>query len=276
MAELDLEKARYEAQLAERRYAACDPENRLIAAQLERSWETALRHVKACEERIERCAASSPSPIEPDDLQGLAEDLQAAWGAPSTTMRTRQRLVRTLIEDIIADLDEASGEVVLRIHWKGGQHSELRTRKPKSGEHRRRAPDDAHAMIRNMAGKWSDEHIAACLNRMGFRTGQNQSWTARRVQAFRGKRGIRAYRSAEKDGQWLTMSEAATTLGVTNHTIRRLIREGLLPAEQVVPRAPYQIRAADLRSDGVRGALTRRVRPCRTVPRSQDALFPIT
>ena len=75
--------------------------------------------------------------------------------------------------------------------------------------------------------------------------------------------GIPAYRSARKDGQWLTMSEAAAQLGVNNHRIRRLIQEGLLPAEQVVPRAPYQIRASDLLDQTIIEAAARTARPCR-------------
>jgi hypothetical protein len=69
------------------------------------------------------------------DFTGLADDLSAAWKAPRTTMRTRQRLVRALITEIIVDIDDAAGEIVLVIHWKGGQHSELRVRKPRTGEH---------------------------------------------------------------------------------------------------------------------------------------------
>lgn len=274
IAALELEQARYEALLAERRYAACDPDNRLIAAQLERAWEAALRRVRACEEKVDAQAEGSASPIDLEALGDLAGDLMRAWNAPTTTMRTRQRLVRAVIEDVVADLDEATGEVVLVVHWKGGQHTELRTRKPKTGEHRRRASEEAHAVIRGMAARWSDEHIAASLNRMGLRSGQGNSWTAGRVEAFRGTHGIHAYRPAEKDGTWLTMSEAASELGVTHHVIRRLIREGLLPAEQVVPRAPFQILAADLRRETVRAALCRR--PCRGPSKEQCSLFPIT
>ena len=90
------------------------------------------------------------------------------------------------------------------------------------------------------------EHIAASLNRMTLPTGQGKTWTAHRVASVRMVNDIRAYRSAHQDGEWLTMSEAAAKLGVTNHCIRRLIKAGLLPAEQVVARAPYQIRADDL------------------------------
>ena len=81
--------------------------------------------------------------------------------------------------------------------------------------------------------------------------------------AVRRVRGIHAYRSAEKDGAWLTMTEAAKALGVTNHRIRRLIKTGVLPAEQVVPGAPYQIRADDMNSTQVKSAVTRNSRPCR-------------
>src|SRR5207244_6240911 len=175
--ESDLQQARYEASLAERRYAACDPDNRLIAAQLEKSWGAALRRA------------------------GLADDLDAVWNAPGVTMRARQRLLRALVTDIIADVDESAREVVLTIHWRGGQHSQLRVRKPKSGEHGCRTPEEALAVMRSMATRWSDEDIAASLNRMGMPTGQGKTWNARRVGSLRTVHGIHAYRSAEKNGE---------------------------------------------------------------------------
>jgi excisionase family DNA binding protein len=270
--ELELQQARYEASLAERRYAACDPDNRLIAAQLERSWESALRRVEACEARLK--AVQTPDPAAaPPDFAGLADDLHAAWHAPGATMRARQRLLRALVTDIIADVDEAAREVVLTIHWRGGQHSQLRVRKPKSGEHGCRTPEEALAVMRSMATRWSDEDIAASLNRMGMPTGQGKTWTAHRVGSLRRVHGIHAYRSAEKNGAWLTMSEAATTLGVSRHRIRRLIKDGIVPAEQAVPGAPYQIRASDLHHERVTAAIARTAGPCRAAPENQLAMF---
>jgi len=272
---LELSQARYDAGLAERRYAACDPDNRLIAAQLEKSWEAALQRVRQCEQRLHAFDhAQSAAP--PPDLAGLAEDLAAAWDAPGVTMRTRQQLLRTLVKDIVADVDDATREVVLTIHWRGGQHSQVRVVKPRSGEHGCRTPDEALAVMRSMAGKWSDEHIAASLNRMGLPTGQGKTWNAHRVASLRKVHDIRAYRSAHKDGQWLTMSEAAAKLGVNNHRIRRLIKDGLLPAEQVVPRAPYQIRASDLLDQRVIGAAVRTEGPCRAVAENQLSMFSST
>lgn len=270
--ELELQQARYEASLAERRYAACDPDNRLIAAQLEKSWETALRRVEACQARLEAtCAADADMP--PVDFTGLAKDLDAAWNAPGVTMRTRQRLLRALVTDITADIDEAAREVVLTIHWRGGQHSQLRVRKPKSGEHGCRTPEEALAVMRTMATRWSDEDIAASLNRMGLPTGQGKTWTAHRVGSLRRVHGIAAYRSAGKTGEWLTQSEAATALGVSRHRIRRLIKERVLPADQVVPGAPYQIRAVDLQKADVLAAVARTGRPCRVESENQLVMF---
>jgi excisionase family DNA binding protein len=270
--ELELQQARYNAALAERRYAACDPDNRLIAAQLEKSWEAALQRVHDCEMRLttlEHADAAVPMP----DFAGLAEDLDAAWKAPNVTMRARQQLVRALIADIVVNYEPAPREIVLTIHWRGGQHSELRVRKPNTGEHGCRTSEDAVAVISSMATKWSDEDIAASLNRMGLPTGQGKTWTAHRVASLRRVRGIHAYKSAEKDGAWLTMSEAAAKLGVSNHQIRRLIKEGALPAQQVVFDAPYQIKAADLLTEQVQTALARKGRPCRVVSKNQTSMF---
>jgi hypothetical protein len=95
--ELELQHARYEASLAERRYAACDPDNRLIAATLEKNWETALRRVR--EARLDPVTMSAPTPAMPD-LAGIAEDLEAAWKNTNVTMRSRQQLVHALVNEI--------------------------------------------------------------------------------------------------------------------------------------------------------------------------------
>ena len=275
VAELDLRQAEYDASLAERRYAACDPENRLIAVQLEKHWEAALRRVEACRARL--AALNAPKPATPmPDFAGLAADLATAWSAPGVTTRTRQQLIRALVADIIADVDEATREVVLTIHWRGGQHSQLRVRKPKTGEHGCRTPEAALAVMARMATRFSDTEIAATLNRMGVRTGQGKTWTAHRVGSIRKVHGMHAFRSAEKDGAWLTMREAAARLGVTSHVIRRLIQDRVLPAEQVVPGAPWQIQTKHLDTDAVIAALVRKDGPHRAPAQGQLPMFPDT
>ena len=160
--------------------------------------------------------------------------------------------MRALITDIVADVNEEAREVILTIHWQGGQHSQLRVRKPKTGEHGRRTAEEALAVIRSMSCRWSDQDIAASLNRMGIRTGQGLTWNANRVRSLRCVHGIHAYRSAEKNSEWLTMSEAAKLVGVTNHIIRRLIKE---------------------QSEAVNVAIARKHRPCRVGADGQLAMF---
>jgi DNA invertase Pin-like site-specific DNA recombinase len=274
--DLELKQARYEAGLAERRYAACDPDNRLIAAQLERSWEEALQRVKQLETR--QSSEQPPSAIEvvPDAFANLSGELSAAWNAPDVSMRARQQLLRALITDIVANVDDDTREVVLTIHWRGGQHSELRVRKPRTGEHGRTTADDALEVIRSMAGRWSDEHIAATLNRMGLTTGQGNTWTAKRVYSAQQMHGMLEHRASEKNRAWLTLREAANALKVSDQMVRRLIEASILPAAQAVRGAPYQIRTDDLALPAVKAAIDRNVRPCRVTRQNTLPIFPNT
>lgn len=265
--ELERQQAEYEVKLAARRYHSVDPDNRLVAAELEARWNAALNKLRECEAKAVAQQATRPPAPDRDALLRLATDLEAAWNASTTEQRTKQRLVRALIEEIVVDVHEPTREVVLLIHWKGGQHSELRVRKPATGEHTKRASTEADGVIRQMAMHWSDEQIAAMLNRMGLLTGQGLTWNSVRVSGHRHTHGIHGYESAVKDGRWLTMVEAATKAGVSRHQIRKLVKSGMLPARQVVFDAPWQIQSADLDRPEVRKALRshRRQagRPCR-------------
>src|SRR6266849_795848 len=89
----------------------------------------------------------------------------------------------------------------------------VRTSHRRSGNHGSSTPEQAVAVMRSMAGRWSDKDIAASLNRMGMPTGQGKTWTAHRVSSVRRVRGIHGYRSADKNGEWLTMRDAAAKLG---------------------------------------------------------------
>jgi hypothetical protein len=170
--------------------------------------------------------------------------------------------------------------VVLTIHWRGGRHSVVRVGKPETGEHGRRTSAQAVAVVQRMAGKWSDQDIAATLNRMGIPTGHGNTWNAVRIAAMRSHRGIRAYDPAREDATTVTMSQAASHLGVTNHVIRHLIKSGLLPASPVVPRAPYQIPKAALDAADVLAAVAACKAgsnfPCRASSLDQNPLFPDT
>lgn len=256
--ELERQQAEYDVKIAARRYERVDPDNRLVAAELEARWNAAMARMKECEARLVASSNSTPPAVDREALLSLASDLDTVWKSDSADMRTKQRLVRALIEEVVVDVDDNKRDVVLVIHWRGGQHSEVRVRKPEPGEHMKRNPAEVDDIIRQMGARWSDEHIAATLNRMGSKTPFGHSWSAKRVGDYRRTKGIPGYESAVKDGRCLTMVEAAEKAGVTCHAIRVLIRKGILPAKQFVFDAPWQIFAADLERAEVKDALRRR------------------
>jgi hypothetical protein len=276
---LELEQAHYQAALAARRYDAVDPDNRLVAAELEARWNSALERVAELEGRQHAQARLTPSSmrIERAMLESLAMDLRTVWEAPSGEMRVKQRIARRLIQEIIADAHEPTREIVLVIHWAGGRHSELRIPRPKPGEHRHRTGPDAEGVVRRMAGAWPDHEIAASLNRLRLRTGAGNTWTASRVLSLRKRLHLVDYDEAATKPM-LTLYQAADRLGVGPWVVRQLIRRGLLDATQVVPCAPWQIDPAMLDTDAARRAAKavegRTVRPRSRVADSQTLDIP--
>jgi hypothetical protein len=278
--ELERQQAEYAAKLAARRYEQVDPDNRLVAAELEVRWNAAMTRLRDCEARLLAQPVAAPAPVDRESLLALAKDLESVWKSPDTDMRTKQRLVRTLIEEIVVDVDDANREVIFVIHWRGGSHSEVRVRKPLSGEHMMRNAPEVEQIVRQMGAQWSDEHIAASLNRMGTSTPFEHTWDAKRVGDYRRTKGIPGYESAVKDGRCLTMLEAAEKVGVSCYAIRKLIRDKVLPAKQYVFDAPWQILATDLERPEVQDALRRRRtrtgRPCRNSRDNRTLIIPGT
>jgi hypothetical protein len=181
---LEMEQARYEARLA-CRYEAVDPDQRLVAAELEARWNMALQNVREVEQKLEAFDRDLQHMSLPSKelLVSLAQDLPAVWNAPSTDMRLKQRIIRILIE--VADVDESRREIVLLLHWADGRHSELRLKKRELGQHRRCTRVEAVDVVRQMAGRFSDELMAATLNRLGMRTGMDNTWNKDRVYSLR-------------------------------------------------------------------------------------------
>ena len=169
-------------------------------------------------------------------------------------MRLKQRITGILIREIIADVDENHREIVLLMHWAGGRHSELRLRKSETGKHRHCTSIDAIEVIRKMAGKFSDEQVAATLNRLRLRTGADNTWNETRVYSVRHRHQLSAFDPDQKYAAEVTLKEAAQRLNLSPPSIRRMIADNVLPAHQVVECAPWQIPVAALDSEAVRSA----------------------
>jgi len=245
MLELELEQARYEARLAARRYEAVDPDNRLVAGELEARWNATLRKVQEIDNRISAFDNNSSGPAIPDRelLMSLAHDLPVVWRS-TTNMRLKQRIVRILIEEIVADIDEQRREVILLIHWAGGRHSELRVKKKATGQHTRTNSPDAIEVVRRMASAYTDEQIASTMNRMGLRTGAGNAWNEQRVYSLRRSNQLQGPHARTSDT--LTLEQAADRLGVSATCVRHMIERKLIPATQIVECAPWQIPASAL------------------------------
>jgi hypothetical protein len=269
--ELEVEQARYEARLAERRYEAVDPDQRLVAAELEARWNAALKKVHDLEERLEKFDLAIKTVPLPDKelLLSLAQDLPAIWNSPSTDMRLKQRIIRILIEEIVVDVDEGSREVVLVIHWAGGRHSELRVKKRETGQHRWCTSLEAVEVVRQMAGRFSDELIAATLNRLGLKTGVGNTWTKDRVCSLRHHHQLPGF-DPNHPQRGVTLKEAAERLKVSPVSVRRMVNEKILPARQVVPYAPWEIPLQALDSEEVRRAVSN-IKAGVHAPRTQNA-----
>lgn len=262
----ELEEIRYEASLAARRYEVVDPTKRLVARELEARWNAALERVAYLEHRIaslEAGAASRPQ-IDRAALMALAHDLPAVWNAPSSDARTKQRLTRILIQEVVIDVDDAANQAVLIIHWNGGRHTEVRVARVRNG----RYPEDRHPspveVIRKLGGQWPDRELAVTMNRMRCKSADGQSWTTVRVRELRERLGIAAFDSTKPAEETISVDETARRLSICVGSVLRLIRERVLPAVQLMPSAPWQVPVAALDSEaikiGVRRVIERRPR----------------
>jgi DNA invertase Pin-like site-specific DNA recombinase len=238
----DLEAARYAASRAQRQYDAADPENRLVADELERRWNQALERVREIEQRITQHTGTlqeEPAPTA-EEFSGLAERLEQLWQHPTTDARLKKRIVRSLIHEVIVDVEIATSEIVLVIHWKGGLHTEVRVPRRRRGQNSTHTAKETVDAVRALARICADAYIANVLNRNGRRTGRGNFWTRERVTALRSHHDIPAY-SAERRSRagWLNLTEAAQFMGISARTLRLAVESGELKAEHPLADGPW-------------------------------------
>ena len=261
--ELALEQARYETARARRQYDAVDPDNRLVAGELERRWNERLLATRALEDERDALAAMPDASLSEQDRQRLLAlgcDLERAWNSPGATPATRKRIIRTLINEIVVCVSDQTLDLV--VHWHGGDHTALKVKKNRTGQHRWSAAADVVDLVRSLARQMPDKYIAAVLNRAGKSTGRGNSWTRGRVNSLRNQQTIEPYREGERAERGeVTLDEASAALNVSASTVRRLIDDGTLPAQQLCKGAPWVIRSSDLdRAEVSQAAQARRLR----------------
>lgn len=240
----DVEAARYAAERAQRQYDASDPENRLVTAELERRWNVALQHVREIEERIEQHgAAADASPAASlEELYQLSQQLETLWTDPATSVRLKKRIVRTLIEEVLVDVDSSASELVLTLHWKGGAHTEQRLPRRRRGQCSTQTSRELIEAVGVLARICNDDLIAGILNRNGHLTGRGNRWTRERVTALRSHHRIPCNKRDEQQPQpWMNLTAAAALLDVSPRTLRLAIDRGDISADHPFADGPWVI-----------------------------------
>ena len=244
---LQVERARYETERAERRYRSVEPENRLVARTLEAEWESQLQELRALQSELTRQEQEQRlqlTPAQQEELRALGGDLKRVWAAPTTADRDRKELLRTLLDEVKIDVlaDQAKAHLVLR--WKTSAITELdvRWRVPRVAPIR--TAEDTVELVRRLAVHHPDAITAGVLNRQGKTTATGESFTASRVAGLRQHWKIPGCQrpSTPPEGELLTVQAAAARLGVAPSTLLRWIGDGFIGGEQVTPGAPWRIR----------------------------------
>jgi len=250
-----LEQLDYEAARAFEQYNEVDPRNRLVAAELECRWNAKLGEQEKLRESIQQLEEQTPALSDEHEAQILAlgENLPNLWQSENCPAEAKKKIIRTVIEEIIVSLND-DDELRFIIHWKGGTHTEFKMPKPKSGVGRKTSAEDIE-VIRRMAVRYGDDDIARVLNKLGRRTATGKRWNEQRVATARQRSGIAGQKRTIADPDILTQGQAVKYCGVSNLTIQKLVRAGILEMEQVVPWAPWEIKRSDLDSTEVQAIL---------------------
>jgi DNA invertase Pin-like site-specific DNA recombinase len=274
--QLALDKARYEANRIHQQFDAADPANRLVTAELERRWNEALQRVAGLEVRLGMLQDSVKVLTQPDRdrLITLGSDLELVWNHPQCPNHLKKRLLRAVIKEIIVNEDQQ--DILMVVHWHGGSHTHLAAKKRTQGQHDRKTDTAVTDLIRELARVCDDYAIAAILNRLGYRTGADCTWTASRVDRVREDFAVPKCVRKE-DRPWTTMVQAAEELKVSPMVIRKLIANKTLPARQIVKYAPWIIERGDLELPAVQRAVQHvykgQRRPLIAVDEAQTPLF---
>jgi hypothetical protein len=256
-----LEQLEYEAKKAFEQYDAVDARNRLAASELERRWNEKLEEIEAVKQRLSSLDGKrySLSPEEENRIRSMGDNFAAVWQSDHCPPTPKKMIFRTAIEEIIVRTDRDKRTLELIIHWKGGAHTQLAMDRPRSATETA-TPMEALEIIRRMAVRHGDDQIASVLNRLRYSTGKGKRWNQTRVATARRNHSIAGQKRAMPDPDRVSLSEAARICGVSHHTIERLVEMGLLKREQATPRAPWEIRRADLDAEPIRSIVNRLLR----------------
>jgi DNA invertase Pin-like site-specific DNA recombinase len=223
-----VERARYEASLAQRRFMKVDPENRLVAETLESQWNSKLRALADAEKEYQRQRQSDHlvlNDTQTGQILALATNFRQVWKNPALPHRERKRMLRLLIEDVTVVKRD---KLTLHVRFRGGATQSLTIPAPLDAWHRRRTAERTVEQIDQLLDDHTCVEIAEILNRQGLQTGTGMPFTADAVDRLIHGRRMRSRRTRLRDRGYLTLPEVAAELGISTSEVCRRRNAGLL------------------------------------------------
>ena len=235
-----VERARYHADLARRRYLAVDPGNRLVAGTLEADWNTALRGLgdaQAAYDKAREQHTGTLTDAQKDRIAQLATDLPAIWNDPATPMRERKRIARLLLTDVTAT--RTTDTITAHVRLRGGQHHTLTLPMPKTGPDARRTPPEILAAIDELLDQHTSGETAVILNQRGLHSGTGEPFHQKMLDQIIRAYRLRSRRQRLRDTGMLTLAEIAKAHGVASNTIKKWRRAGIVSAQRYNDKGEY-------------------------------------
>jgi hypothetical protein len=246
--EKQLEQTQYEADRAFRQYNRVDPENRLVASELEARWNEKLHIANEVKLRIEKEKVEIPEPTseEIETLASLSDRLAEVWRHPETDPVVKKQIIRMVVEEVLMDLNEETLMLTMTIRWKGGIHTQVKFKKPtKHDSPKTKTDENIVELLKRLSVHYPDEEIARIFSCHNYTTGAGNPWNRTRVRGLRVTNKIPPF-DRKKKRSLVSLSEAAKRLDVNPYIVRQLIRKGLIKSKQIITWAPFQIEISEL------------------------------
>lgn len=223
-----VERARYEANLAQRRYRQVDPDNRLVADALEADWNQKLRALAEAQQEYERQHQADSEALDAEkrsQILTLATDFPRLWQDPSTPHRERKRMAHLILEDVTLIKDR---NITVHVRFKGGAVKTLQLPIPLDAPQRRATPPSVVAEIDQLLNNHAWAAAARMLNERGVRTGEGNRFDAYRVKSVASHYGLQSHYDRLRGSGLLTISEVAQLLEISKREVRKRHKQGLI------------------------------------------------
>jgi len=239
--QLSLERAKYEANRAERQYQQVEPENRLVARNLEARWNEKLAELARIQHEYEQHRSQQNwIPTEQDKAQilALAKELPRIWNATTTTAKDRKRILRMLIEDVTIFAEPRQPDISLGLRWRNKSHEEIYAKKPLPPAMARKHTSETVALVRELSVTMTDKQIADYLNESSWHTPEGKLFTVDSIKWIRYSHKIQGL-SAQRKG--LSVKEVAERFNVEPGVVYYWLNHGILDAKKAAPGWPWDI-----------------------------------